>query len=236
MRHVLLITLLLTGVGCQTLHDRGQCKTECATSEPCPALEKKVCAPAPGKPKVTAPPVEAPKAAAIPQEIMLVPTMVYRPFIAANPTMPVRMGPNMTVAQPPPSEEAPPPKTEETLKKALETCDKLQDRIIYLEKCLSERGAPVACPSPCREPLLPLFRRPLFNRSEPIFNRCEPQCEPQCETPAAVMPPAKDKGSPAFRVPSLAPFTVSPLPASSSPAPEPLLQMPTRKTTVETIR
>jgi hypothetical protein len=219
MRHIVLASLLVAGFGCAGLHDR-----HCATTEPCP--EKKLAAPKQPE-KVAAPAPVTESHPVVAQEIMLVPTMVYRPFIAANPTTPVRMGSNMTVTQPqgaPGPEPVGAPKLEEKLKKLEETCERQQE---VIERFMRERGPTIpSCPPPCREPLLPaLFRRPLFNRCD-VLNHCEPQCEPGMPAPAPTtspmpmpMPPPEGRGIEA---------------STGSSLPE-RLQMPARKTTVETI-
>jgi hypothetical protein len=139
--------------------------------------------------------------------VLLVPRMVYMPFVAAAPTGPVRMTPNMTVVPPPygapppqekppysgpgPEQPAPCPK-EECTQQLLDMCKKLNQRLDCIEKNLKDRAEPV-CPAP-------LLRRPLFNR--PLFNRCETPCEIMipCE-PGPVLPGPTPKGAAIEMVP-----------------------------------
>src|SRR5437763_161061 len=97
MRQFLFFWLVLAGAGCEALHKHG-CRPECPVEE-----KKPVCVP---KEKVAAPApeVSAPTRVAAAQEVLLVPTMVYRPFVAQAPTAPVRLASNMTVLPQPPEQ------------------------------------------------------------------------------------------------------------------------------------
>ena len=184
MRHMLFLWLVLAGVGCHGL-DGHRCRPECPVEEkkPVGAPKEKVGAPAPE--------VAAPTRFAAAQEVLLIPTVVYRPFVAQTPTAPVKLTSNMTVLPEQPERVSAPkppeqpervgaPKTEDTLRKALDHCEKLEARCADLERRLRDR-APAAAP-PCP---LPLLRRPLFPHFQP---RCEPA--PACDPAPAVPMPA----------------------------------------------
>lgn len=225
MRQFVLMVLMLAGAGCQCLHDR-RCRTECVTTEPC---EKKSVAAPPEKKdvdRVSAPGPDAAARAAAAQEVLLVPRTVYMPFVAANPTQPMRMTPNVNVVGGPgpgvtsPGPTAPGPCPDET-RQMLEMCRKLNERLDCMERCIKERAAPtVICPpegTVCPPTMrVPLFRRPLFNRCEPLFHRCDPQCDtlqpcepavtPSATTPATSTPPTLIP-APARKMP-LSPVTI----------------------------
>ena len=195
MRQLLLMALLLVGAGCYGLGERIHCRRGmhgCSPTEPC---DKKAAKPA----EIKAAPTEeisGPARSTQAQEVLLVPRMVYVPFVAQTPTAPVRMTSNMTVVPPGgPKDQVtdrPCPAEDKALvKKMLEVCERLNDRIDRMEKCLREREAsppPVICPAPART--APLFGRPLFNRGMGLFQRCEPQCETLQPCEPVLNPPA----------------------------------------------
>src|SRR5260370_41893416 len=124
MRQFALIWLLVAGAGCQGLHEKVRSGPDCTNPQtcpaPCPVPGKKVSAPGPEAPKapekVAAPIGEAARAA-IAQEVLLMPRMVYMPFVPQTPTAPVRLTSNMSAlppttvpaGAPPPPAGAPPP-------------------------------------------------------------------------------------------------------------------------------
>lgn len=240
-RHFLLMTLLLFGAGCQGLHDRMRCRDAC--TEPCPASEKpKEAAKPPERAAAPAPPQDPghTAAVAVPQEVLLVPRMVYMPFVAANPTGVARMSPNMTVmppagapgpnpppaGAPPPSGAPAPPPPPSVEEQMLDMCKKLNQRLDCMERCIKDRNSAICPPSECvpacPQPLFPLFRRPLFNRAEPIH------CDPHCATmqdcaPIIAGPPGQVQVQPPGNVGTAETLrrmpTPLPTPGANSPAP-----------------
>jgi hypothetical protein len=187
MRQLLWMTLLLIGGGCHGVGERLHGRHACAPAEPCAPVEKRG-APAPEKPREAPPPrqdVGEAARAAIAQDVLLVPRMVYMPYVAQIPTGPMRMAPHQLPPGPEPvgapRGEPRPPAGEPgpELRKAVELCEKLHERITQLEKSLQERqAAPAPAPVCPPQPLFPLFRRPLFHRADAFFPRCDPQCDP----------------------------------------------------------
>jgi hypothetical protein len=179
MRRLLFVALLFLGVGCQGLPARRGCE-EAAECKPAKPEAKKPA-------ETVAAPTPRQDSAAIAQDVLLVPKMVYIPYVAQTPTAPMRM----TMGLPaPPVENLPAPKTpaatpappEEKTKRELEQkCQELCDRVLQLEKrlreCSASPPAPPACPP--STPLLDFFRRPVIQRCDPL----QP-CEPICDTPA----------------------------------------------------
>jgi len=183
------------------------------------------------------------------QEVLLVPRTAYVPFVAQQPTTPVRLtssmtvlpptAPTPTVAAPPPEQPPqpvttpPPPGKEDCTQQMLDLCKKLNQRLDHMERSLHERK-PTICPTPAPhcptpQPLLPqLFRRPLFHRAE--RDRCEPaircepgiRCEPsiRCETPCE---------QPVFHHTQSMPLESMPFPGTpvqSTPLPAPIRIVP----------
>lgn len=222
MRHFLFVALMLAGTGCQGFRDRLDCRRGThGCKEPCGPAETKATKPAEQK----APPKQAetkttpmeqvtdPVRTAMAQEVLLVPRMVYMPFVAQSPTAPMRFTSNMTVVPPSgPKEQVTPPPAETKTDVDLEKkCKELSERMLLLEKCLRDRDtratvtecppvmAPICPPTvapcpptvapPCppgHHPLLPkLFRGPWFQRCD------TPQpCEPGFLAPEASVPQA----------------------------------------------
>ena len=246
-RQVLLMTVLLVGTGCQGLHDRVHCRNAC--TEPCQAPEK--CVVAAEKPRETtkvseklpAPRTEAaPAQAAIAQEVLLVPRMVYMPFVAQAPTGVARLTSNMTVMPPagtpppvtapppagtPPPVTAPPPAGPCPEEVMLDMCKKLNHRLDCMEKCIKERDtAPtMICPP---QPFFPLFRRPLFSRFDPVAPQCETFQPCEQGTPGAPPQRAMPATSSAPEILETPRASIHlPSPATST-GPEILQRMPTR--------
>jgi hypothetical protein len=186
------------------------------------------------------------------QEVLLVPRTAYVPFVAQQPTTPVRLtssmtvlpptAPTPTVAAPPPEQPAqqvsapPPPAKEECSKEMLDLCKKLNQRLDHMERSLHERK-PTVCPTPAPhcptpQPLLPqLFRRPLFHRAErEQVIRCEPaiRCEPgvRCEPSVRCEPFCEQ---PVFHHTQSMPLDSMPFPGTpvqSTPLPTPIRIVP----------
>jgi hypothetical protein len=220
MRRFALVWLLLAGAGCQGLHEK-HCRSDGTTGTcpaplaPCTVPEKKVSAPAPEAPKApekVGVPVGQPAQVAIAQEVLLVPRMVYMPFVAQSPTAPARLTSNMTVLpptgapvgapQPPVGAPSPPPVGAPPCEsEMLDLCRKLNQRLDYLEKCIRDRPAPptVICPPATPACPLPLLHRPWLNRCEPVANPCDTQCDQW--RPCDPLAPAEPVGMPAQKLP-----------------------------------
>jgi hypothetical protein len=208
MRFAFIGTILLFGVGCKAItggplgdscgsdassckQDKTTCKPTCKHDDKCKDKDRG----APLPPTKEGPPPE--RGAAVTQDILLIPRMVYVPYAPQTPVGPARLG--MAVpgrddggpreGPPPPEDkpkEGPPPaKTKEEcnpcreaqlcdmLEKCCKKIEALNDRINKIE----QRTQSVPCPPVVapRPPLLPRNRQDCPTICEPI---CEPKCAP----------------------------------------------------------
>ncbi|MBI1831699.1 MAG: hypothetical protein HYR84_09640 [Planctomycetes bacterium] len=200
MRPLLLMALIFIAPGCQAMRDHIECRRECRASAPCGRCAR--CVTMGERPKETKPAerVAAPRPevgeaarAAMAQEVLLVPRTVYVPYVAQAPTAPARLTSNMTVL--PPQGPEPigmgrPQVGDPNLAEALDACKKLQERITFLERCLSDRTIVVPQSGPA-----PQMRRPLLPRHDPLLPRCLPQCDSlqHCDPVTGPMLPADAK-------------------------------------------